>query len=233
LTAIRPGREAKLWFNCPMSELLYRDKHLLVLNKPAGISVLPEGWDPSAPYLREQLEEQFGKIWVVHRLDKITSGVMVFARSAEAHRDLNTQFERREIGKTYHAIVEGVPEWDRYTARHALHANVGRKHRTVVDARRGKPAETSFTLLKRGQAHSLLAARPKTGRTHQIRVHLSALGFPILADILYGADETDRIARPALHAQSLSFRHPITRQRLSFAAPYPEDFVQALDHLSL
>lgn len=87
-------------------EIIFQDKTLIVLNKPAGIPVLPDGWDKDAPYLVKMLEDEFGRIWVVHRLDKITSGIMVFARDAESHRALNLQFENHEVEKVYHAIVE-------------------------------------------------------------------------------------------------------------------------------
>ncbi len=90
-------------------KILYLDEHIIVLNKPADLPVLPEGWEPDAPYLRQMLEKEYEKIWVVHRLDKVTSGVMVFARTAEAHRELNRQFERHEVEKVYQAIVEGLP----------------------------------------------------------------------------------------------------------------------------
>ena len=94
----------------PTSEfLLYQDESILVVNKSAGIPVLPDGWEPEAPYLVKQLEEQFGHLWVVHRLDKITSGVLVFARTAEAHRTLSLLFESRDVHKVYHAIVIGNP----------------------------------------------------------------------------------------------------------------------------
>jgi len=218
-----------------MLQILYSDDHIIVLNKPAGLSVLSEGWDPDAPYLRQMLEKEFGdpstgsgQVWVVHRLDKITSGVMVFARTAEAHRELNRQFERHEVEKVYHAIVEGIPPWDEHTARHMLRTNVGRKHRTVVVHKRGKNSETHFKVLQREQNWTLVEAQPKTGRTHQVRVHLSALGYPLLDDVLYGASETDLIARPALHALSLTFTHPSTGERVTFRAPYPEDIQQLL-----
>ena len=216
-----------------MLNIIHQDKHIIVLDKPAGIPVLPDGWDEGVPFLRKMLEEKFGRVWVVHRLDKVTTGVIVFARTAEAHRHLNTQFEQRETEKVYHAVVENVPEWNEYIARHALHANVGRKHRTVVDKNRGKHAETGFRMIQRYPAHAWLEALPKTGRTHQIRVHLSALEFPIVADILYGAEATDLISRPALHATSLAFRHPKDDQMVKFEAPHPEDFASLLQQLSL
>jgi 23S rRNA-/tRNA-specific pseudouridylate synthase len=109
-------------------KILYKDEHLLVVDKPAGLPVLPDGWEEDAPYLVKLLEEKYGKIFIVHRLDKITSGVMVFARDAETHRALSLQFEDREAEKTYHALVEGTPKWEEKTARHPLRANVGHKH---------------------------------------------------------------------------------------------------------
>jgi RluA family pseudouridine synthase len=210
-------------------DILYSDNALLVVDKPAGLPVLPDGWEKDAPYLVKQLEEQFGKLWVVHRLDKVTSGVMLFARTAEAHRALNQQFESHAVHKVYHAIVVGNPRWDEHTARHPLRVNVGHTHRTVVDHAKGKPSETAFRVLERFPGFSLLEARPTTGRTHQVRVHAYALGFPLLGDALYSAPETDRIARPALHACSLEFNYE--NKPFSFTAPYPQDFSKALKGL--
>ena len=212
-------------------KILFEDEHLLIVDKPAGLSVLPEGWEPEASYLRQMLEDEYKQVWVVHRLDKVTSGVMVIARTAEAHRELNRQFERHEVEKVYQAIVEGLPPWDERTARHMLQTNVGRKHRTVVVNKRGKNSETHFKVMKRGQDRALLEAHPKTGRTHQVRVHLSALGFPLLGDLLYGAPETDLIARPALHAISLTLTHPLSGERMTFLASPPEDFENALKRI--
>jgi len=213
-------------------DIIHQDNHILVLNKPANLPVLPDGWQPDAPYLRQMLEEKYGSIFVVHRLDKITSGVIVFARRAEAHRILNRQFELHEVEKTYQAIVEGIPPWDERTARHMLQTNVGRKHRTVVVRKKGKRSETHFKVLKRGPNKALVEARPKTGRTHQVRVHLSALGFPLLDDVLYGASETDLIARPALHAATLTFTHPGSGKRVTFTTDPPNDFLEALERLN-
>lgn len=213
--------------------ILFSDEHILVLDKPAGIPVLPDGWEKDAPYLVKLLEEEFGEIWIVHRLDKTTSGVMVFARTAEAHRSLNMQFESREAEKVYQAIVEGNPDWNEKVAKFPLRADVGKKHRTAVDDRRGKPSETRFRVLKRYQAGALVEAKPLTGRTHQIRVHAYALGHPLVGDVLYGASSTDLILRPALHAHSLAFTHPATGERLTFRAEAPNDFVSALERLGV
>ncbi len=211
--------------------IIYHDNVIIVLDKPAGLPVLPDGWEQDAPYLVKMLEADYGKIWIVHRLDKITSGVMVFARTAEAHRELNRQFEQHEIRKIYHAIVEGNPKWDEHTARHPLRVNVGHKHRTVVDSRNGKPAATHFRVLERFADACLIEAIPETGRTHQIRAHAAALGHPLLADSIYGSRATEGLARPALHALSLTLFHPLTRQSLSFQCRYPDDLTDTLQRL--
>ena len=211
--------------------IIHFDDQILVIDKPAGIPTLAEGWDRNAPYLVSILEKDFGKIWVVHRLDKTTSGVMVFARDAESHRALSMQFENHEAEKIYHAILEGNPKWDEKVAKHPLRVNVGHKHRTMVDDRFGKTSETRFRILRRSRAHSWVQARPMTGRTHQVRVHAYALGHPLAGDVLYGSSETELIKRPALHAYSLTITHPATNERLTFIAKHPQDFATALKSL--
>jgi RluA family pseudouridine synthase len=209
-------------------KILYADEHLFIVDKPAGLSVLPEGWDQEADYLVNMLEKQFPKVWVVHRLDKVTSGVMIFALTAEAHRNLSIQFEHHEVEKKYHALVNGIPAWEQKTTKHPLKINVGHRHRTVVEPVRGKNAETRFKILGRYPASALLEAQPLTGRTHQIRVHAMAVGHPLLGDVLYSAPQTDLISRPALHAYSLAFKHPASNEQVTFTASYPSDFENAL-----
>ncbi len=209
--------------------ILHLDEHIIVLDKPAGLPVLPDGWEKDAPYLVKMLEAEYGKIWIVHRLDKVTSGVIVFARNAEAHRSLNIQFEKHQVKKVYHALAEGSPHWDEHTARHPLHVNVGHKHRTIVDNRDGKPSATHFRVLERFDGFCLLEAIPETGRTHQVRVHAAELGHPLLADSVYGSRATDKLARPALHARSLTFTHPASGESVTFEADHPEDFKSALN----
>ncbi len=242
-----------LWFIIALMDTIFKDEHILIINKPAGLSVLPEGWEPDAPYLVKLLEEELkdpstgsGRVWVVHRLDKYTSGVLVFALNAEAHRALNIQFEKHEVEKIYRAITVGAPPWKERITKFPLRVNVGHKHRTMVDNKKGVHSETKFRVLNWNNAVSdelsliddikgmaLVEARPMTGRTHQIRVHAYALGYPLLGDTLYSAPDTDIIARPALHAHSLTFNHPVSNERVSFTAPYPADFKKALTRLKL
>jgi len=207
-------------------DAIYADSNILVVNKPAGLATVPGGWEEGSTSLVKALEEQYGRLWVVHRLDKVTSGLVLFARNAEAHRILSMQFEHHETHKLYHAIVVGVPAWEDHTARHPLRINVGHSHRTIVDNAHGKPSETTFHILERFNGYAHLSASPASGRTHQVRVHAYALGFPLLGDTLYSAPATNLIARPALHAQSLDFT--FENKPFHFTAPYPADFAEAL-----
>lgn len=241
--------------------VLWSDRCLLVVAKPAGLLVNPGGFprqgEPPNVSLREILEPRYGRLWLVHRLDRDTSGVLVLARTADAHRALNTQFQERIPVKIYHALVVGTPDWGERTVDLPLLADGDRRHRTVVPRgkaarRKAKSARTDLRVLERFPAYTLLQARPFTGRTHQVRAHLAALGLPIVADQLYGGGATlspadlapgaqieedsgakraPLLARPALHALSLALRHPETGQELCFEAPYPPDLAAALQHL--
>jgi tRNA pseudouridine32 synthase/23S rRNA pseudouridine746 synthase len=213
-------------------EIVYVDDALLVINKPAGLLSIPDGYNPAKPHLQVILEPRFDRLWIVHRLDKDTSGIMVLARTKASHQHLCSQFSNHTVTKVYHAILVGNPPWNEITVEAPLRTNVGRRNRTVVDLRRGKPAITEFRVLKQLDEHTLVEARPKTGRTHQIRSHLYSLGFPILADPLYGSgQESLHSNRLALHAQSLMFRHPRTMKEMVFEAPYPRDFATLLTKL--
>ena len=180
------------------------------------------------------LQPEWGRLFVVHRLDKDTSGVMIFARNEAAHRALNAQFAERKIRKTYVAFCAGTPEWNSYHANLPLLVDGDRSHRTVADPARGKPAQTELIVLKRLNLYTEIEAHPHTGYTHQIRAHLSTIGFPILGDPLYryppdwSGPRIDRktlpvLTRMALHALKLTFLHPISGESVAFEAPLPPD----------
>ena len=221
-------------------DILYQDKALLVINKPAGLSTLPDGYNPTLPHVKSLLEQQAGRLWIVHRLDKETSGILLLARTAKAHRSLNTQFEQHQVSKIYHALVKGNPDWQEKTIDLPLRTNGDRSHRTVVDHYNGKPTITHLKVLERFGHYCLVEAAPETGRTHQIRAHLSSEGLSIIGDKLYGFRERDvpsdkesqhqhdidlskiSMAGMGLHARSLGINHPISGQRIKFEAPYPD-----------
>lgn len=223
-------------------EVLFCDEEILVVNKPAGMTVIPAGHEPDAQYLKLVLEVEFGKLWVVHRLDRQTSGVLVFARSSRSHRALNKQFENRQAVKIYHALVCGVPSWERKFVDLPLRAAADRNHRTLADERHGKPSITNFTVLERFRNHTLLEAAPLSGRTHQIRAHLRAVDAPVAVDALYGdgkplflsqikpnyrkkpEPERPLLDRIGLHAKSLKIWNPGNDDLQEFEAPYPKDF---------
>lgn len=210
--------------------ILFSDDHLLAVNKPAGLPTLPDGYDKTAPCLVNLLKQQFDRVWVVHRLDKETSGVIIFARTAEVHRTLNIAFDSREVHKVYHAIVNGTPAWEDYMIDLPLRPDGDRRHRTVIDRARGKPAVTRVRVLERFAQQTLIEARPATGRTHQIRVHLAAIDLPLAGDVLYGGTVT-LIERTALHATAIDFTHPVTHEALHITAPYPPDFARTVAQL--
>jgi len=230
-------------------DVLYKDGALLVVNKPAGLYTLPDGYNPTLPHIKSVLECQVGPLWIVHRLDKGTSGVLMLARSAEAHRSLNIQFERHQVSKVYHALVIGNPEWHAKTVNLPLRPNGDRQHRTIIDPRAGKPAVTHLKVLERFVHYCLLEAIPETGRTHQIRAHLYTLGLSILGDKLYGkrnilhtgqkTQQSDQnydlliglAESMGLHAVSLEIYHPLTGERMKFSAPYSGELMTVLEQL--
>lgn len=227
------------------SLLVYMDDALIAVNKPAGLRVIPDGYNPTLPFLTSLLQNEMGRVWVLHRLDKDTSGIILFAKNPDAHRELNRQFEKREIQKEYHAIAIGMPQWQSTMVTLPLRVNGDRRHRTLIDHQTGKPAETAVEVIQPLGVFALLKAAPHSGYTHQIRAHLAAVDLPILADPLYRSLQPQTqlskqaaqiasslpIQRTALHASRISFIHPVNHEAMTLDAPYPEDFSTTLSTL--
>jgi 23S rRNA pseudouridine1911/1915/1917 synthase len=222
----------------PFFTIVYEDTQIVAINKASGIAVLPDRWDDSREHLNEMLPY---RVWVVHRIDRDTSGLVVFAKTEQAHQKLSNLFETHKIQKNYLAIVQGRPAWDETICELPLSPNGDRSHRTIIDAGRGKPSTTHFKLIGSIGTYSLIQAQPVTGRTHQIRVHLSALGHPIICDPLYGSsapvyvssikrawkgdsfEERPIMNRTGLHAYSIQL------PELQLVASLPKD-MKALIH---
>lgn len=219
-------------------EILFQDDSILVINKPPGLLSIQDGYTKDLPTVKSLLEVDFGRCLIVHRLDKDTSGIMVVARTKDAHRKLNLNFQNRQVNKIYHAILLKIPEQNEFMIDLPLRINGDRRHRTIVDDINGKPANTLISIIERYQFNALVMAKPFTGYTHQIRSHLSYSGYPILGDKLYAfrtnaSEETNgiQIGRTALHAFQISFIHPATNTPLTLTAGYPPDFSLALSAL--
>jgi len=215
-------------------DIIWSDENILAINKPSGLLTIPDGYHPQLPCAINLLQVTEGQLWVVHRLDKETSGLLLFARNAKAHRFLNGQFQNRQVQKIYHAIITGSPNWDRQEIRLPLKVDGDRKHRTRADLVGGKPAQTDLLVISSFPGYSLVEAHPHTGYTHQIRAHLSAIGFPIISDPLYDKNShvhAHILSRLGLHAFQISFLQPDSTTLLALTAPYPDDFGEALTKL--
>jgi tRNA pseudouridine32 synthase / 23S rRNA pseudouridine746 synthase len=215
-------------------EILYSDANILAVSKPAGLLTIPDGYHPELACAVQLLRDSQGQLLVVHRLDKETSGVLLFARNAQTHKFLNEQFQDRQVQKIYRAIIAGSPDWDWQEIELPLKVDGDRKHRTRVNLAGSKPAQTEIRVIARSTGYSFVEARPHSGYTHQIRAHLSAVGFPIVSDPLYDKQSMDHshiISRLGLHAYQISFLLPNSTTPLSINAPYPYDFQAALSKL--
>lgn len=216
--------------------LIFQDQDILVINKPPNLLSIPDGYDAALPHLKSVLEPDYGLLWIVHRLDKETSGIIVLARNAEAHRFLNNTFRSHEVRKQYHGLVTPAPDWREKVIELPLAANADRKHRTRVDEGNGKSAWSRCQVLKCYPHGVLMAIEIQTGITHQIRAHLRANDLALLGDSLYqaGLDIQSIFApRIMLHAREITFVHPGTGQTVHFSAPYPEDFRAVYTELSI
>lgn len=208
--------------------IIFQDNDILAVDKPEGVASIPER-DKDKNNILESLSRSLEtKLYIVHRLDKEVSGVLLFAKNETAHRSLNVQFERREVHKTYAALVQGVMGQDKGTIEKQIR-QFG-SGRMGVDPR-GKECITRYRVIKRFKDHTLVHAEPATGRRHQLRVHFYSINHPIAGDLRYG-DRTvqEKYPRLMLHAQSIEFRLPSGKD-LRVESPLPESFVRTLESL--
>jgi 23S rRNA pseudouridine1911/1915/1917 synthase len=218
-------------------ELAYEDEHLLVVDKPAGVVVHPAPGHPTGT-LAEALASRGaagGDPWrpgIVHRLDRDTSGLLVVAKSDAAHRDLQAQLGRRELRREYLALVEGRP--DALSGTIDVPIGRDRRNRTIHSTSTDTPREarTHFTIERALPRTTLLRVRLETGRTHQIRVHLAAIGHPVVGDPEYGGSASGErvvLTRQFLHSAALGFSHPVTREPVACESKLPVDLLRALE----
>ncbi|MFZ4633926.1 MAG: RluA family pseudouridine synthase [Saprospiraceae bacterium] len=231
--------------------IFYEDEHLLVVDKPSGLLTIPDRFG-NKESLQAELEKRYGKVFVVHRLDRETSGILCFARNEAAHRHLSMQFEHHTTDKFYHALVDGVLHHE----EGEINKPIG-EHPTIpgkmVVASWGKPSLTFYRALEHFAHFTLVETLIKTGRTHQIRVHLKHIGYPLAVDAVYGRreafflsevkgkkyksgkfteeEEKPLMARSSLHSSRLRLDHPVTEERLEFRSELPKDFAAVLNQL--
>mgnify|MGYP004484181627 FL=1 len=227
----RTPREDLYCENTAAPDIVYEDKDLLVLNKPAGVAMHPKADDAAAPSLAAMLTGYLGEGSVPHfvsRLDKGTSGLLIAAKSGYIHDRLRRALHSSELRREYRAVAVGQVT----PPRGVIDAPIGRADGSII--RRcvredGLVSRTEYEVLQTTERFTLLRLRPETGRTHQLRVHMAYLGHPLAGDWLYGTEDKTLIARPALHSYELWFTQPITGQELHFTAPIPQDMQRLLE----
>ncbi len=246
---VEPERKGTLEPEPMLLDILYEDACLIVLNKPAEVVVHPAPGHLHGTLIQGVLHhvlEQGGHLTegsapdrpgIIHRLDKGTSGLIVMAKEESTHRHLARQFEERRVQKTYAAVVRGEVNFDSDYVELPLGPHPRDRLRVTVREKEGKDASTFYEVVERYRGYALLRVHPKTGRTHQIRVHLAAIGHPLVGDVVYGGPrllardlgttelppEEPIIGRQALHAEQLTFLHPKERKKVTFRAPWPAD----------
>jgi 23S rRNA pseudouridine1911/1915/1917 synthase len=233
-------------------EIIHEDENIVVINKPAGLLSIPDRYTPDKPNAWHAASQLLAiELWVVHRLDKDTSGILCFAKNENAHQQLNEQFQNRTVKKEYLALVNGSMVNEK-----PIEVSLGIKEHpnklgTMITVQKGKPSYTTFEVLERFRHYTLLKATPLSGRTHQIRVHLQAIGHPLMVDPIYsnvdafylsslkgrkysqkkGEEEKPLISRLTLHAERLTLKHPENDTEISFHAPPPKDLKAVINQL--
>ena len=221
-------------------EILYEDNDIIVVNKPKGMVVHPANGNPDGTLVnavmaicKDSLSGIGGEIrpGIVHRLDKDTSGAIIVAKNDKAHINMSEQIKNHEVEKTYIALVKGFVKEEEATINMPIGRSTKDRKKMAVN-KNGKNAVTHFKVLERFEKYTLLEVKIETGRTHQIRVHLSEIGYPVVGDTTYSNGKNDwGIKGQCLHAKSLKFKHPVTGKEMFIEAPLPEYFENVLQEL--
>jgi tRNA pseudouridine32 synthase/23S rRNA pseudouridine746 synthase len=202
--------------------VLYQDECIVAIDKPAGLLSVPGKGPEKADCVASRVASMHAGARIVHRLDQATSGVLVMALDAESHRRLGRQFEQREVGKVYIAVVAGRVTDDAGEIDLPMRTDIDNRPHQIIDFEHGKSALTRYRVTRREEDRTRLELRPVTGRSHQLRVHLRAIGHPVLGDDLYAPPEARAMAdRLLLHAAVLEITHPTRGERITFTAPCP------------
>ncbi len=231
--------------------VVYEDDDLIVVDKSAGVLSIPDRYVADKPNIQAMLQQRYDRIWTVHRLDRDTSGLVIFAKTEEAHRHLSLQFENRTVTKLYYALAQGRMAESSGTIDYAISPNKNRPGQMMV-SNKGREALTTWRVLESFKNYTLAEVETHTGRTHQIRVHFMAIGHPLAGDPLYnkegsvflsrikgrkkyhlGREKEERplLDRTGLHAYGLSIDHPTTAARMTWQCDPPKDLRALLKQL--
>ena len=233
--------------------IIFEDEDLIIVDKTAGITSIPDRFKKEELCISSYLKTKYPEVFVVHRLDRDTSGVMVFCKNAESHRNLNMQFDSHDVIRKYHVVVSGIVQENEMSIDIPIIENPSKKGQSMPSAR-GKESLTVIKVLNRHRIATLLECALITGRHHQIRVHCAAIGHPLIVDPIYGnlsdfklstikrrynlrKNEVEKpiISRVSVHSKSLGFTHPSTNEKVMFESVYPKDFsalIQVLEKYS-
>ena len=233
-----------------LPSIIFEDDDILVVDKPPHCLSISDRYAPDKFNLYSYFSKKYNELFVIHRLDKETSGVICFAKNANTHKVMNTMFEKRKVDKKYHALVSGIPLQEKGRIELSLSPGRGSRHRVTV-SKKGKKSISDYEVKEAFKNHSLLEVAIRTGKMHQVRVHLQAIGHPLLVDKLYGGHESfylseikgrkykrsakkienPLMARVSLHAHHLSFVHPGSGHDVKFNAKWPKDFKATVQQL--
>jgi len=229
-------------------DILFEDEHLIAVNKSADLLSIPDVFYADMSNAKTEIEQKKGKLYVNHRLDRETTGVLLFSKTAESHQAMNSLWQSRQVHKTYLALVDGNTPKEGKIDLPIMVINDGRKAK--INEKQGKDAFTLFNTIETYGLFSLVELKIQPGRLHQVRVHMKQIGHALMIDELYGhreafylsefkykyrhksfKEERPLMSRLSLHAKSLSFKHPFTNEEVCIEAPLPKDFRASINQL--